>query len=117
MQSLYEALTNQPLSISETIELVDSLQLQHFEPVRQLVTLSTIHAAKGLEWRKVYILGANEGLLPFRMAQTHEQLEEERRLCYVGVSRAKQSLHISYVGQEADLSRFLKGLVDKHNQG
>jgi len=117
MQSLYEALTNQPLSISETIELVDSLQLQHFEPVRQLVTLSTIHAAKGLEWRKVYILGANEGMLPFRMAQTHEQLEEERRLCYVGVTRAKHSLHISYVGQAADLSRFLQGLVDKHNQG
>ncbi len=116
MQSLYEALTDQPLSIAETIELVDALQLQHFEPVRQLVTLSTIHAAKGLEWRKVYILGASEGLLPFRMSQSPEEIEEERRLCYVGVTRAKQSLSISYASESGELSRFLRDLVDKNTE-
>ncbi len=114
MQSLYEALTDQPLSIGETIELVDALQLQHFEPVRQLVTLSTIHAAKGLEWRKVYILGASEGLLPFRMSHSPEEIEEERRLCYVGVTRAKRSLSISHASESGDLSRFLKDLVGKN---
>ena len=117
MQSLYEALTDQPLSIAETIELVDALQLQHFEPVRQLVTLSTIHAAKGLEWRKVYILGASEGLLPFRMSQSPEEIEEERRLCYVGVTRAKQSLSISHASESGDLSRFLRDLVGKNTAG
>jgi Superfamily I DNA and RNA helicases len=117
MQSLYEALTDQPLSIAETIELVDALQLQHFEPVRQLVTLSTIHAAKGLEWRKVYILGASEGLLPFRMSQSAEEIEEERRLCYVGVTRAKQSLSISFASESGELSRFLKDLVGKNTEG
>ncbi len=116
MQSLYEALTDQPLSIGETIELVDALQLQHFEPVRQLVTLSTIHAAKGLEWRKVYILGASEGLLPFRMSHSPEEIEEERRLCYVGVTRAKQSLSISHASESGELSRFLRDLVDKNTE-
>ena len=116
LQSLYEALTDQPLSIGETIELVDALQLQHFEPVRQLVTLSTIHAAKGLEWRKVYILGASEGLLPFRMSHSPEEIEEERRLCYVGVTRAKQSLSISHASESGELSRFLRDLVDKNTE-
>ena len=117
MQALYEVLTEQELSITETIELIDSLQLQHFEPVRQLVTLSTIHAAKGLEWRKVYLIGASEGLLPFRMSQSNEELEEERRLCYVAVTRAKRSLLVSHSKQSGELSRFLQGLVGSRSSG
>lgn len=117
MQALYEALTEQDLSISETIDLIDSLQLQHFEPVRQLVTLSTIHAAKGLEWRKVYLVGASEGLMPYRMALTEEQITEERRLCYVALTRAKRSLIVSFAKQSGELSRFLRGLADSRSQG
>lgn len=117
MQALYEVLTEQSLTIAETIELIDSLQLQHFEPVRQLVTLSTIHAAKGLEWRKVYLMGASEGLLPYRMAITEEQLSEERRLCYVAITRAKKSLLISHNKQSGDLSRFLQEPAGSRNPG
>lgn len=116
MQALYEVLTEQSLTIAETIELIDSLQLQHFEPVRQLVTLSTIHAAKGLEWRKVYLIGASEGLLPYRMAITDEQLNEERRLCYVAITRAKKSLLISYAKQSGELSRFLQAPAGNRSQ-
>ena len=117
MQALYEVLTEQSLTIAETIELIDSLQLQHFEPVRQLVTLSTIHAAKGLEWRKVYLVGASEGLLPYRMAITEEQLNEERRLCYVAITRAQKSLLISYAKQSGELSRFLREPAGSRNRG
>lgn len=117
LQALYEALTEQELSISETVELIDSLQLQHFEPVRQLVTLSTIHAAKGLEWRKVYLIGASEGMLPYKMAHSEDELNEEKRLCYVAITRAKRSLSISYSKQTGELSRFLQGVTDSYMRG
>ena len=115
LQALYEALTEQELTISETIELIDSLQLQQFEPVRQLVTLSTIHAAKGLEWKKVYFIGVSEGLVPFKMATTEEQINEERRLCYVATTRAKQQLIISHSKHSGELSRFLRMPADSRN--
>lgn len=60
------------------------------------VTLSTIHAAKGLEWDHVYIIGVSEGLLPFGVQHGIEQIEEERRLLYVALTRAQVSAHISY---------------------
>jgi DNA helicase-2/ATP-dependent DNA helicase PcrA len=63
---------------------------------QQGVTLSTIHAAKGLEFKHVFIIGCSEGLLPFSSPSPGEQLEEERRLMYVGVTRAEDTLHLSY---------------------
>jgi DNA helicase-2/ATP-dependent DNA helicase PcrA len=60
------------------------------------VTLSTMHGAKGLEWDAVAIVGVQEGLLPFVLAQRPEQIAEERRLLYVGVTRARRHLRISW---------------------
>lgn len=60
------------------------------------VCLSTFHSAKGLEWERVLIMNANEGVCPYHKAQTEEDLEEERRLFYVAVTRAKTSCNIFY---------------------
>jgi len=60
------------------------------------VTLMTLHAAKGLEFPVVAIAGLEEGLFPLSRADTPEALEEERRLCYVGVTRAKDKVYLSY---------------------
>ncbi|RBP98593.1 DNA helicase II [Bifidobacterium aemilianum] len=64
--------------------------------VEEPVTLSTIHAAKGLEFKHVFIVGCSEGLLPYGSPEEGDQLEEERRLMYVGVTRAEDRLDLSY---------------------
>lgn len=71
------------------------------------VTLSTLHAAKGLEWSRVHLLGMSEGLLPISYARTTEQLAEERRLAYVGITRAKDVISASWAGPAREPSRFL----------
>ena len=61
------------------------------------VTMMTLHSAKGLEFPVVFMVGMEEGLFPHQLSMTDpEQLEEERRLCYVGMTRARQRLHISW---------------------
>jgi len=84
-------------------ELAERAHSQH-EPESAAVTLATIHAAKGLEWDHVFILGVNEGYLPISYAKSESQIAEENRLLYVGVTRAKKSLMISWNGTE---SRFI----------
>ncbi|GAA4188920.1 ATP-dependent DNA helicase UvrD2 [Microbacterium oryzae] len=68
---------------------------QHEPPLRT-VTLSTLHAAKGLEWPHVHLLGLAEGMLPISYATTLEGVDEERRLAYVGITRAARSLSLSW---------------------
>jgi DNA helicase-2/ATP-dependent DNA helicase PcrA len=87
-----------------------------------LVTLMTLHNAKGLEFRAVYLIGMEEGIFPHSRSIEEQGIEEERRLCYVGMTRAQERLtllHASsrmlYGGRNHNLpSRFLDEVPDKH---
>ena len=80
------------------------------EPALRTVTLATIHAAKGLEWDHVHLVGLAEGLLPIGYATTFEQVDEERRLAYVGITRAARTLSVTWARgvRERQPSRFLR---------
>jgi DNA helicase-2/ATP-dependent DNA helicase PcrA len=78
-----------------TEELARRAEQQH-APTVEGVTLASLHSAKGLEWDAVFLVGLSDGTLPTTYAKTPEQLEEERRLLYVGVTRARQWLWLSY---------------------
>jgi ATP-dependent DNA helicase Rep len=92
------------LEVAQTISLLSTLSER--ESDQNVVTLSTLHAAKGLEWPHVMLVGVNEGLLPFRQDSpvvegvlTESQaihLQEERRLMYVGITRAQHTLAVSW---------------------
>ena len=84
------------LDVAQTISVIISLAERGDE--QNVVTLSTLHAAKGLEWPHVVLAGVNEGLLPFKSEDdemTPQRLEEERRLMYVGITRARSTLAVS----------------------
>nr|WP_218881691.1 ATP-dependent helicase [Leifsonia shinshuensis] len=78
-----------------TDELMARQAGQH-EPTMAAVTLATLHAAKGLEWDSVYVVGLSEGLVPISYASSFEQIDEERRLLYVGITRARHRLRLSW---------------------
>lgn len=82
---------------------------------RDGVTLMTMHGAKGLEYEVVFVIEGNEGITPYKKAKTKEALEEERRLFYVAMTRAKSKLIISYVkeknGKDVSPSRFVEELI------
>lgn len=87
----------------------------------QAVTLMTYHAAKGLEFPVVFMIGMEEGILPHsRSLVSHKELEEERRLCYVGITRAKDKLYMTYTQlrrifgqiQSNPSSRFINEIPD-----
>ena len=73
------------------------------------VTISTIHASKGLEFKHVFLIGCSEGLIPYGLPQDDDVLEEERRLMYVAVTRAEDTLDVSYArtreGNEGERAR------------
>lgn len=84
---------------------IEERQRSQHEPVKAAVTLSTIHAAKGLEWDVVFIMGLTEGYLPITYALTDSAIREEQRLLYVGLTRARRELNLSWARQELTSSR------------
>lgn len=83
-------------TLADFVRELQRRQQQQHAPTRSAVTLSTLHAAKGLEWEIVYIAGLSEGLVPITFAQGLEAIDEERRLFYVGITRARTSLELSW---------------------
>jgi DNA helicase-2/ATP-dependent DNA helicase PcrA len=92
-------------SILDFAKELDERQRSQHEPVKAAVTLSTIHAAKGLEWDFVFIVGLTEGYLPITYAQTDAEIREEQRLLYVGLTRAKKELTLSWARRDANSTR------------
>ena len=104
----------------ESVALVSDLD--DLESDTNKVTLITLHQAKGLEFNVVFIAGVEEGLLPhFRSLEDPTQMEEERRLCYVGITRARQKIYLVHsfrrnlMGRSTvnEPSRFLKDIPKK----
>jgi ATP-dependent DNA helicase Rep len=108
------------LELTQTIALITMLEGQDGrEP--DAVRLSTLHAAKGLEFPHVFLVGLEEGLLPHRESIASGNVDEERRLMYVGITRAQRSLHLSFCRRrkraaapiECQPSRFLAELAQE----
>jgi ATP-dependent DNA helicase Rep len=108
------------LELTQMIALITTLEGQEGD-APDAVRLSTLHAAKGLEFPHVYLVGLEEGILPHRESMAAGSVDEERRLMYVGVTRAQRSLHLSYCRKRkragewtaTEPSRFLSELAQE----
>ncbi len=102
------------LEVAQTISVILSLAERGGDT--NVVTLSTLHASKGLEWPHVILVGVNEGLLPFKgedEEMTPQRLEEERRLMYVGITRARRTLAVSTLRRRKKGREFVQGLPSR----
>ncbi|WP_338672827.1 ATP-dependent DNA helicase UvrD2 [Streptomyces sp. SCSIO 30461] len=104
-------------TLSDLVSELDERAAAQHAPTVQGVTLASLHSAKGLEWDAVFLVGLTEGMMPITYAKTDEQVEEERRLLYVGVTRARLHLSLSWALSRAPggrasrrPTRFLAGL-------
>ena len=96
----------------ENVALVSDLDA--LEETQDAVTLMTLHAAKGLEFPTVFLIGLEEGVFPhIRSLDSRDSLEEERRLCYVGITRAQTSLHITYAGSRTIFGQTTRNPVSR----
>ncbi|KQX69838.1 ATP-dependent DNA helicase UvrD2 [Angustibacter sp. Root456] len=104
-------------TLADLVAELDERSAAQHAPTVEGVTLASLHSAKGLEWDAVFLAGVSEGLMPISMADGPEAVEEERRLLYVGITRTREHLHVSWArartpGGRASRqpSRFLDGL-------
>ena len=131
-QDRIENLSSLITALDEYVELNDVPTLEGFleevalasdidgMDVPSQVSMMTLHAAKGLEFEVVYMPGLEEGMFPSRSLEEHAALEEERRLCYVGITRSKTHLYLSAARvrtvfgslKYSDLSRFLTEILE-----
>ncbi|MER5478328.1 ATP-dependent DNA helicase UvrD2 [Streptomyces sp. NPDC002734] len=105
------------VTLADLVTELDERAAAQHAPTVQGVTLASLHSAKGLEWDAVLLVGVAEGMMPITYARTDEQIEEERRLLYVGVTRAREHLQVSWALSRSPggrpnrrPSRFLDGL-------
>ena len=109
-----EAEAQTVLQVAQSISIIISIAERGDDS--DVVTLSTLHAAKGLEWPHVFLSSVNEGLLPFRSdsdEMTPERLQEERRLMYVGITRARQTLAVSSLRRRKKGRDTLQGIPSR----
>jgi DNA helicase-2/ATP-dependent DNA helicase PcrA len=113
-----ELARNRPgAGLAELVAELDERAAAQHAPTVEGVTLASLHSAKGLEWQAVFLVGVSEGLMPISMAEGVDAVEEERRLLYVGITRAREHLAVSWAGARTPgaratrrPSRFLDGL-------
>lgn len=116
------------VELTQTVALITLLDKREDGEARDAVQLSTLHAAKGLEYGHVFLIGVEEGLLPHRESVETGKIEEERRLMYVGITRAQRSLTLTHCerrksGRElrdCEISRFVAEMgesVQRPDQG
>lgn len=104
--------------IREFVKELEERNADHNTPSTNAVVLSSLHAAKGLEWDIVFLVGLAEGVLPINYAEEKTDIEEEKRLLYVGITRARSELYMSYAHAYGNrhgnkVSRFLEEVWPK----
>ncbi len=106
------------IGLADLVRELDERAAAQHAPTVQGVTLASLHAAKGLEWDAVFLVGLADGTMPIQHAVTDDQVEEERRLLYVGITRARVHLQLSWAAARSPggrrsrrPSRFLPGPV------
>ncbi|WP_446664690.1 ATP-dependent DNA helicase UvrD2 [Flexivirga sp. B27] len=96
LAELADDLGGEDFRLRELVVELDRRAAEQHAPTVEGVTLASLHAAKGLEWDAVLLIGCSDGLLPFSLAEGQQAIEEERRLTYVGLTRARKHLLLSW---------------------
>jgi len=96
--------------LPDVVRELDERAAVQYAPTVEGVTLASLHAAKGLEWDCVFMVGCSDGLIPISMAVGPEAIQEERRLMYVGMTRARRELRLSWSGARNPGGRFSRRL-------
>ncbi|KQY24476.1 ATP-dependent DNA helicase [Cellulomonas sp. Root485] len=99
-----------PPTVADLVAELDERAAAQHAPTVEGVTLASLHAAKGLEWDAVFLVGLSDGLLPTVQAQTDATVAEERRLLYVGITRAREHLQLSYSRARHPRARASRGV-------